>query len=216
LGAAVAVALWFWQQGAFEEQRDATPPAASLPEPPTEARSPSGSVTLGKPPPELPRGTGGAEAVPPVLEIDSLPEQADLPDAGAASDPASPSESELVPDRAPDRPGASTHRVRRYGRRGLGKGVREEASLLVPAEKNAGAAAMASSPEDGTTSGAKPSDGSPPESAAGTKPVTPGAAPANSAAPKSGPPKSGPPKSECDPPWYIDAKGIKRLKLICM
>jgi serine/threonine protein kinase len=200
-GAALAVALWFWQQGAFEQQPDATPRAASLPEPPTETRSPSENAPLGKPSPERTRGTGGPEAVPPVLEIDSLPEQADLPDAGVESEPAPPSEGEHVSDRAPDHPGASTHRVRRYARRGLGKGGREEASLLVPAEKNAGAAATASSTDEGKASDAKLSDGRPPEGAAGAKPITPGLAPA---------------KSDCDPPWYIDAKGIKRLKLLCM
>lgn len=208
-GAAAALGLWYWQQGGFENQVDATPSAAPLPEPPGERRSSSGNGTSGKLAPQRNgvHGSGGEPSTtaaegslsPPVLQIDSLPEQADLPDAGATPDPASDVEPDHAGERAVNHAGASTHRVRRYGKRGAGRSAREESALVVPAEKTAAAAA-------GSSGAGKPSGGN----AAQKTPENPAASqPPATALPS-------PTKSECDPPWYIDAKGIQKIKPVCL
>jgi serine/threonine-protein kinase len=224
-GAAAAVALWYWQQGGFEQLLDATPRAASLPEPPGEpppsASATSASATSGTPSREgsVP-GSGGAEgSVPPVLEIASLPEQAaERPDAGAEPDPAPGSELEPAGDPALSRAGSSTHRVRRSGKRGTAKGAREETSVLVPAENNAAGAASASSGGPSLTGG-QLAGRRPTGSQITGSPIT-GGKPADNALEKPGgkpgAPPTAPNKSECDPPWYIDAKGIQKIKPVCL
>ncbi|MEO8178130.1 MAG: serine/threonine-protein kinase [Deltaproteobacteria bacterium] len=235
-GAAAAVALWYWQQGGFEQLLDATPRAVSLPEPPGEP-SPSGNSTSGNATSDTPsrersgvHGSGGAEgSVPPVLEIASLPEQAaDQPDAGAGPDPAPGSELEHAGDPALSHSGSSTHRVRRAGKRGIGKGAREE-PVLVPAENTAAGAASASSGSPSLVGGQitgqltrrRPTGGQITGSQitgsqlTGSK-LTTGGKPAENAQAKPAAPPTTPNKSECDPPWYIDAKGIQKIKPVCL
>jgi eukaryotic-like serine/threonine-protein kinase len=217
-GAAVAVALWYWRQGGFADLPDASPSAVSLPEPRGE-RTPSGNATSGNVTSGQSsaqgnsvhgsngeaqgkaeaQGNGATEAnVPPVLEFDSLPEQTVLPDAGAEPKRVVPS-SELEHSAEPALDRSSTHRVRRSGKRGAAKGAREESSLVVPAEKNTTAASASSG---NTTPGASgPRGSTAAENAAAAKPVSVPTAPS---------------KSECDPPWYIDAKGIQKIKPVCL
>jgi hypothetical protein len=205
LGAAGAVALWYWQQGGFDEP-DATPPAASLPEPTNDTHSRSGGVPeqpgAEKNAPakeQRPRGTVGAPSgaegsVPPVLQIDSLPEQGRMADAGA--------DSRNVPEILAadhDRLGehAATHRVRRLGKRGAAKNGREELPVAA-AEK---AADKPGKPTAVAVTPAPKGQAAP----AGTPAPSPAADPAAPAA-----------KPDCDPPWYFDAKGIQRAKPVCL
>ena len=198
-GAASAVALWYWQQGGLAfEQADATPSAASLPEPPSEAHSSTPNAAREGRPSASARGVEGG--APPVLKFDSLPEQADLPDAGAEEVEPTPG---LGLDHAGEHAGASTHRVRRAGKRGPGKNAREEPPVVVPVEKSAGPAATPSnSPNNAPGAPGNVSSG-------GNDPASPGSS-------KVGASNPGTNKGECDPPWYIDAKGIQKIKPVCL
>jgi serine/threonine protein kinase len=197
--AASGVALWYWQQGGFPfpfEELE-LPSAASLPEPPAETRATPGQEKhrAGGPP--------GAEegSVPPVLQIDSLPEQAEPPvaDAGFEEPEAAPG---LGLDHAGEHPATSTHRVRRWGKRGSGKTAREEPAV-VAAEKSAkSAAAPATAPKSLADMPGNASSGS--NSVQGSPPGTG----------RTGTPGSD--KAECDPPWYTDAKGIQKIKPVCL
>ena len=219
LGAAGAVALWYWQQGGFDGP-DATPPAASLPEPSSDAHARSGTLpeqrgveknTPGKEQRSL--GAGGASSdaegsVPPVLQIDSLPEQGQhTADAGADST-ASPDVSAAAHDRAAERAGdhSSTHRVRHLGKRAAGKSGRDELPVAA-GEKAATEKAATEKSGRPTAIAATPGPLS--------QPVPP--APAGAAAPSPKPDPGVPAtKPDCDPPWYFDAKGIQRAKPVCL
>jgi serine/threonine-protein kinase len=205
LGAAGTVALWYWQQGGFDGP-DATPPAASLPEP-NEAHSRSGSLPEERGANHDPsgreqrsRGGGGAAGgVPPVLQIDSLPEQGKhASDAGAGStEPTEISaDHERLAERAVDH--SSTHRVRRPAKRGTGKNGREDVPL-------AGAEKLPPEKLGKTAPGAATSAPKGPTAPAGAAASSPAAEPA---APTT--------KPDCDPPWYFDAKGIQRAKPVCL
>jgi serine/threonine-protein kinase len=203
LGAAAAVALWYWQQGGFDGP-DATPPAASLPEPQNEVHSRSATVPEERAAEKnamwKERGAGGAASraegsVPPVLQIDSLPEQRQhLADAGASSTDM-PEILAADHDRQADHGAdhASTHRVRRLGKRGAGTNGREELPISA-AEKPGKAASVAATPA--------PKGPAAPEGAPAPSPGTDPAAPST--------------KPDCDPPWYFDAKGIQRAKPVCL
>lgn len=198
LGAAGAVALWYWQQGGFDES-DATPPAASLPEPQNDVRSRSGSLPeqtgaeKNAPAKEL-GGTGGApsgvEGSVPVLQIDSLPVQRHSTDAGA--DSTGPAEIVAV-DHERGAEHASAHRLRRLGKRGAGKNGREELPVA-SADKSTKPTAVAATPP--------PKGQAAPEGASAPSPAADPAPPAT--------------KPDCDPPWYFDAKGIQRAKPVCL
>ncbi|MEY2932855.1 MAG: hypothetical protein RL033_3604 [Pseudomonadota bacterium] len=187
--AAAAAGFWYWQQGGFH--LDATPSPASLPEPPGESLSPPG------------KGAGAGErsgsqrpdelSPPPVLEFESLPEQAE-PDAGA--EPPSEAESDST-----DSPGTPPQRGRRH-RRGAPRSAGDKAELT----------AAGSKPLDDKTAGGRKDNGkekTAPESDSDKAEEKPGDKPADAPKPPSG-------KADCDPPWYIDAKGIQRLKPKCL
>jgi eukaryotic-like serine/threonine-protein kinase len=182
-GAAAAAAIWYWQQGGFGEAGSA-PSAASLPEPAGEtqvAPSKEPQPRSGTPSPS-PEGSA-----PPLLEIDSLPERADAPDAGLHGEAAT---------ETGDEHGASTHRVRRAGRRGAGRNAHEDAPITPPAEKNG---------KSGPGARAADANGvvDPTAAEKAATPVKPGEAAA-------------PAKAECNPPWYIDTMGIRRIKPVCL
>jgi hypothetical protein len=223
-GGAAAVALWYWQHGGFPfdmlvDMLAPTPSAASLPEPPGEARALSGKEPSERRSGSSAGGAGGS--VPPVLQIDSLPEQTDLPDAGAEQPEPTPG-SGL--ERAAEHAGPATHRGRRGGKRGTGKSGREEpAPLVVPAEKSAKSAAPPANPA--STVAATPGNTSPDgrgqgraensraeNSRAGSS-GTGGSNPGSGDVGAGNPP---PNKADCEPPWYIDAKGIRKLKPVCL
>jgi serine/threonine-protein kinase len=142
--------IWYWQQHGFEEP-DAGPSAATLPGPGESgvSREPSRRAT-----PPADHG-----AVPPMVEIDSLPESTDGADAG------------ILPGAwAGADPGRTNGQIRRRASRRPNHTAR--ASSVAPAK------------------GVRPA-----------LPATPDPAAQN---------------SECSPPWYIDAKGIQRLKPKCL
>ena len=145
--AALAGGVWYWRQH-VDEGLDGAPAPASLPAP---------TLELAPPAAREPRsGTPGRDeaAPPPVVEIDSLPESQEGPDAG--TDDATGIET--------TRGGVA--RARRPGRR-----------LNHPARATVNAKAR-------------------------------GVAPAAASDPAANP--------ECSPPWYVDAKGIQRLKPKCL
>lgn len=182
--AALAVALWHWQQGGFDEPAHHQPsPAANLPEPPTDVRTvptPEPAPSPSSAPPGKAAAEPGGGAPPPVLQIDSLPVQAEAADAGAPDDP---SHGEGREHRT-----ATPHRAKRAGKRPPAKpapGVRAEVAAALTREPKSSAAP--SSPAAATNA---------PAGAPKTAPVAP--------------------KPECDPPWYIDAKGIQRFWPKCL
>ncbi len=175
--AAAAVAIWYWQRGGLHF--DATPSPASLPAPPAEV-----PTSPGKSPGASDRSGATAHAdnaPPPVLEIESLPEQ---PSADAGVEPAA----EL--EQGADAPRASTQRVRRHRR---GSAQAEKTTKLAAADNGQGR------DSDKAAGSAKKETGK------------------EKAASESGPEQpAAVPKAECEPPWYIDAKGIQRLKPKCL
>ena len=199
--AAAAVALWYWQQNGFPfEAPEAAPAAASLPDPPGDARLTPGSEKYRSGGGSL----GGAEgSTPPVLQIDSLPEQPAPPsvDAGAEQPEAAPVSG---PERASERP--STHRVRRWGKRGLGKSAHEEPALVSAEKASKPAATRGSTPNSLAVMPGNASPGS-------------NGAPGSTGSGGTGTPGtnvSGATKADCNPPWYIDAKGIQKIKPVCL
>jgi serine/threonine-protein kinase len=169
-GAGIVGGIWFWQQrNAISPDTGRSP--AALPEPPGESHSVLTPEPGAAPGAERARPEKEATAAPPVLEIHSLPEQAD---AGAER-PA------VV--RAPSAAGRAPHgsRTRRGGKRGLKSAA------------NAARAEAAAAPGKDT------------RLAPTLTPVE-----ASEKAPTEAP------KSECEPPWYIDPKGIQRLKPKCL
>jgi serine/threonine-protein kinase len=173
-GAAIVGAMWFWQQRSAITPDAGRSPAA-LPEPPAESHS-----NLTPEPEPSPRGErAGSEkeaaVPPPVLEIESLPEQAEAADAGAARPAAV---------RAPPA-GRALHasRNRKAGKRG------PRSAANPPRAEGA----------------APPASGKDARLAPALAPVETGDKATTEA-----------PKSECEPPWYIDAKGIQRLKPKCL
>jgi eukaryotic-like serine/threonine-protein kinase len=175
-GAGLVGAMWFWQQrNAITPDTDRSP--AVLPEPPAESHSNLTPEPARSARPE--RGGPEKEAVlpPPVLEIESLPEQAEAADAGAARPAAV---------RSPAAAWRALHppsRNRKGGKRGL---------------KSAASPARA--------------EGAPPAAAGKDARVPPALIPVEATEK----PASDAPKSECEPPWYIDPKGIQRLKPKCL
>jgi serine/threonine-protein kinase len=150
VGFAIIGVVWYWQQrGLVDPGTERS--SAALPEVPAEPAPP--------PTQEPPGGTPSLDngSVPPVVEIDSLPESLDGVDAGAAPN----GESDFAQPRGPN------VRSRRAGKR--------------PSH-----AARAVSPV--------------------AKPARPPAAHVDNAGTN----------PECSPPWYIDAKGIQRLKPKCL
>lgn len=146
------------------------------------------------PPPS--RGAGAGERLgsgvqekpqPPVLEIASLPERA-AADAGA--EPAEEGEAS-----ASDPADVRTLRGRR-NRRGGGQ-----------AEKNGKAAASGRAEPAAAGERVLADKGTSGKRENGKEKVAPEASPDKPA---------GPPKADCEPPWYIDAKGIQRLKPKCL
>jgi serine/threonine-protein kinase len=165
LGAAAVAGAWYWQQHNLADPDSNVSPAA-LPDPPTEvAASPEKAGRAAAP--EEKDGV-----VPPVLQIDSLPEH--NPDASMGSRAAA-----ALSLRA----GPPAPRFRR-GRRGAPGPVHNPPRVEAPTPPNK------------------------PEPATAAAPAT--------AAPEAKPLVPLPPKSECEPPWYIDAKGIQRLKPKCL
>jgi hypothetical protein len=147
--------IWYWQQHVFEDA-DPGPSTATLPEPPADvAPVPSREPVRG--------ATSAADkggTPPPMVEIDSLPETTDDPDAGASA--------------------------------GALAGVEQGRNLAPTRTRRAGRRANHT---------ARASAGTPPK---GARPSV--TAPADSAAQN----------PECSPPWYIDGKGIQRLKPKCL
>jgi hypothetical protein len=175
-GAGVVGAMWFWQQQSSIVPDTGRSPAV-LPEPPTESHA---NLTP-EPATSARSERGGLEKAaalpPPVLEIESLPEQAEAADAGAR--PAAV--------RAPPAAWRSLHppsRNRKGGKRG---------------SKSAASPARADVPLPPPAAG-KDARLPPALTPVETSDKAPGEAP----------------KSECEPPWYIDPKGIQRLKPKCL
>jgi eukaryotic-like serine/threonine-protein kinase len=154
LGAAIAAGVWYWQDGRFEDP-DSQPSPAALPDPPSsESRTPT-------PEPALRRTSGTRDEsgpAPPVLQIDSLPEQSRKADAGTIS------AAEL--DRR--EPGAQ-------GRRAVGR--------------------------------------RPPSPRPSAAPPTPAPTPSAESSDTAAAPAA---NQECSIPWYVDAKGIQRIKPKCL
>ncbi len=158
LGAAIAAGVWYWQDGRFDDP-DSHPSPAALPEPPgadsrLPTREPARRGSLGA-------TRDGAGAPPPLLQIDSLPEQSRRPDAGAVA----------TAPRA-RAPGAPPQGRRAGGRR---------------------AAPPRPSPAPARPEPAVPAPGESSDTA-----ITPAAS------------------QECSIPWYVDAKGIQRIKPKCL
>jgi colicin import membrane protein len=134
-----------------------------------------------------------------VLEIESLPEH---PEADAGPEPAS----EAAPDMA-DSTEAPTQRVRRARR----AAAQAEKNGKLTGSSRADAAEKAAAEKAATEKLAA-------EKAAADKAATArkenGKEKAGAEATPDKP--AGAPKADCDPPWYIDAKGIQRLKPKCL
>ena len=168
LGAGVAAGVWYWQDGRFDEP-DNNPPAAALPDPPTnEAHVPKREPSSSKAPSSSPRHDEKVPP-PPVLQFDSLPEQSAKPDAGTAAATA-PSGDKGVSTPPPGRRGGGRHPSPRPG------------------------------PVAARNEPATPPQATPPAPAEGADNAA--NAPAAS--------------SDCSVPWYIDAKGIQRVKPKCL
>ncbi len=168
LGAAAVAGAWYWQQHRMGDPDSNVSPAA-LPDPPTEVHAASNEKAA--PRADLKEKDGLA---PPVLQIDSLPEQKENADASMGNGAAA------LSLRGPGYP-----QGRRGGRRGAPGPVHSPARV-----------------EAASTASNKPA-------------LAPTTAPAT-AATEATPLVPPPPKSECEPPWYIDAKGIQRLKPKCL
>jgi eukaryotic-like serine/threonine-protein kinase len=149
IGVGIVGGVWYWQQRGTGDA-GTTPSPASLPEVPSDAPAHPG-------PDPIHGGTLHPDngAPPPIMDVDSLPETIEGPDAGSPRDSVS---------------GGARNgtRNRRAGRRPL---HRAHATTTPP-----------------------PKAPRPP-----TAPSDPSAA-----------------NPECSPPWYIDAKGIQRLKPKCL
>ncbi len=164
LGATIVGGVWYWREHGIEDAASGASPA-TLPEPAADSRA--------LPSREPPRGgtlrAPDNGAVPPVLEIESLPEKREVADGGV----------EPAAGAAPARPHTERARARRPGRRAYRQ---------------------------------------PPPPAAPPPPRStraPGGAPAGPAS-GSDDKSQAAPNPECAPPWYIDAKGIQRLKPKCL
>jgi eukaryotic-like serine/threonine-protein kinase len=172
LGALLAVGIWYWQQRS-PLAPETTPSPATLPEPPTEVHA--------VPSAEPSNGTVALQArdglIPPVVEVDSLPERQDGADAGAHRS--------LSPAGSLERAAHPSSRVRRAGRRNAARAASRELAAH--------------------------GDGLP---APATKDLHPPPAPSPAEASEISPIAA--PKGECEPPWYIDAMGIQRVKPKCL
>jgi serine/threonine protein kinase len=174
-----ALAFWYWQQGGFDDAESGTAPAAH-PEPTPELRSaPSAEPKRSRLPDDKPSTLGGAP--PPVLSVDALPEERDVPDGGTTSRSDEGGELDRV---------AGAHHVHHGIPRRL-------PAKLAPAPPPAGMPHLSSSPP-------------PPPPRATAAAASPAAPPGD----KQG--AAVPGKPECEPPWYIDPKGIRRLKPQCL
>jgi len=201
LGCGLAVAaFWYWQQGGFDDLESNPSPAAL----PTTSLPDGRAVPSAEPqrrarPSERGPSPDPGAAAPPVLHIDTLPEQRDVSDAGVRIG-ARAEEADV--DRS--NPGHHWRRLPKHG-----------PSKLSPTGPGA---PLAQAPE-GSVPVAPRASGLPSTADKPSPPGTPVAVPAAPASASSGA-KPSPPgaagKPECEPPWYIDGKGIQRLRPKCL
>jgi serine/threonine-protein kinase len=198
-----AAAFWYWQQGGFEDLESNPAPAAL----PTTALPEGRTLPSPEPPRHSPSERNSAPdpggAPPPVLHIDTLPEQRDIPDAGAAAG----RPGDIDADR-----GAAGHHWRRTPRHWPSKVP--AAAPGVPAGKAADGSPPATTPPSAANAPALPNTGN----KVGAPPTPPRAvigSPAASTGDKPTSP-SAVGKPECEPPWYVDGKGIHRLRPQCL
>jgi hypothetical protein len=200
----VAAAFWYWQQGGFDDLESSPAPAAL----PTTALPEGRTLPSAEPPrrsasPERNAVPDPGGTAPPVLHIDTLPEQRDVSDAGVG---AGASSGEADNGRA--NPGHHWRHVsKHWPSKSLPAGpsaptARAPEGSAPPAAPSAVPAGSLPSVSDkvGTPQPLPPPETTAPAASTGTKPIPPSAAG----------------KPECEPPWYIDGKGIQRLRPKCL